>query len=167
MGTKNNPGQFDCYEKAEPDEPMFVLLGRDPVASLLVRLWIEIRSKMAGTEQAILDEAERCAAAMELHALEKGKAAKMAAAVKVFDQMAMNSHTRRQFWSQEPFMPGDHVQISESHPVPAVCGKKGIVHHIAKDGWVYVTLVIDGHRGQWEMLHNFITRIAAPVQENL
>ena len=29
MGTKNNPGQFDCYRNAEPDEPMFVLLARD------------------------------------------------------------------------------------------------------------------------------------------
>lgn len=29
MGTKNNPGAFDCYANAEPDEPMFVLLGRD------------------------------------------------------------------------------------------------------------------------------------------
>ena len=29
MGTKNNPGKFDCYEHAKPDEPMFVLLGRD------------------------------------------------------------------------------------------------------------------------------------------
>ncbi|HAW11807.1 MAG TPA: aspartate decarboxylase, partial [Chloroflexi bacterium] len=30
MGTKNNPGKFDCYDDAHPDEPMFVLLGRDP-----------------------------------------------------------------------------------------------------------------------------------------
>ena len=28
MGTKNNPGRFDCYGNAEPDEPIFVLLGR-------------------------------------------------------------------------------------------------------------------------------------------
>lgn len=39
MGTKNNPGSFDCYEKAEPDEPMFVLLARDPRAANLARLW--------------------------------------------------------------------------------------------------------------------------------
>jgi hypothetical protein len=31
MGTKSNPGPFDCYAKAEPDEPMFVLLARDPL----------------------------------------------------------------------------------------------------------------------------------------
>jgi hypothetical protein len=39
MGTKNNPGKFDCYEKAEPDEPRFTLIGRDRFASGLVKLW--------------------------------------------------------------------------------------------------------------------------------
>lgn len=33
MGTKNNPGAFDCYANAEPDEPMFVLLARDLLVS--------------------------------------------------------------------------------------------------------------------------------------
>jgi hypothetical protein len=29
MGTKNQPGKFDtCYANADPDEPMFVLLGK-------------------------------------------------------------------------------------------------------------------------------------------
>ena len=45
MGTKNNPGAFDCHAAAEPDEPMFVLLGRDPMAGLLVRLWAKMREK--------------------------------------------------------------------------------------------------------------------------
>jgi len=39
MGTKSNPGEHDCYAKAEPDEPMFVLLARDPLAANLVREW--------------------------------------------------------------------------------------------------------------------------------
>ena len=43
MGTKNNPGKFDCYEAAAPDEPMFILLARDPVAPYLVRIWASIR----------------------------------------------------------------------------------------------------------------------------
>jgi hypothetical protein len=41
MGTKNNPGKFDCYADAEPDEPMFVLLARDISAPFLVRLWAD------------------------------------------------------------------------------------------------------------------------------
>lgn len=38
MGTKNNPGRYDCYANAEPDEPMFVLLGHDRHAATLVRI---------------------------------------------------------------------------------------------------------------------------------
>lgn len=44
MTTKNNPGQFDCYEKAAPDEPMFILLARDPVAPALVEAWRALRA---------------------------------------------------------------------------------------------------------------------------
>jgi hypothetical protein len=44
MGTKTNPGAFDCYENAEPDEPMFVLLARDGTAGDLVRKWADVRT---------------------------------------------------------------------------------------------------------------------------
>jgi hypothetical protein len=37
MGTKNNPGNFDCYLNAASDEPMFIVLGRDPIGAGLVR----------------------------------------------------------------------------------------------------------------------------------
>jgi hypothetical protein len=39
VGTKNNPSTYSCYDKAEPDEPMFTLLARDPLAPSLVRMW--------------------------------------------------------------------------------------------------------------------------------
>ena len=39
MGTKVNPGRFDCYAKALPDEPMFTLLARDPNFYEFVKLW--------------------------------------------------------------------------------------------------------------------------------
>lgn len=60
MGTKNDPGKFDCYSKAEPDEPVFVLLGRDPAAPILINLWADIRSRM-GEEQEKVEEACACA----------------------------------------------------------------------------------------------------------
>jgi hypothetical protein len=63
MGTKNNPGDFDCYANAEPDEPMFVLLGRDRHAPLLVRLWAELRH-LEREDPAKLREALTCAEAM-------------------------------------------------------------------------------------------------------
>lgn len=39
MATKNNPGTYDCYAAAEPDEPIFVLRANDPSAPQLVRGW--------------------------------------------------------------------------------------------------------------------------------
>lgn len=43
MGTKANPGKYDCHAKAEPDEPLFTLLGRDPMAGHLVSIWSKLR----------------------------------------------------------------------------------------------------------------------------
>lgn len=45
MGTKNNPGGFDCHAKARPDEPTFTLLGRDPAAAAAIRYWCLERQK--------------------------------------------------------------------------------------------------------------------------
>lgn len=64
MGTKNNPGQFDSYAAADPDEPMFVLLARDPLAPILVRLWASLRYHLAGNPSKV-KEAIECAASME------------------------------------------------------------------------------------------------------
>lgn len=60
MGTKMNPGKFDCYESAEPDEPMFVLLARDIDAPVLVVLWATFRAR-AGESTAKVQEALDCA----------------------------------------------------------------------------------------------------------
>lgn len=77
MGTKNAPGKFDCYANAAPDEPMFVLLGRDPAASFIVRMWAYVRGKIGGTEQEKLDEAMTCAESMRSYATSRGKSTKV------------------------------------------------------------------------------------------
>lgn len=64
MGTKLKPGKFDCYENAAPDEPMFVLLARDPLAPLLVRLWADLRERERGNSSKVF-EARTCAIDME------------------------------------------------------------------------------------------------------
>lgn len=64
MGTKRRPGRFDGYGKAEEDEPMFVLLGRDRHAPLLVRIWALLRRR-EGEDEAVIAEALACAAAMD------------------------------------------------------------------------------------------------------
>lgn len=62
MGTKNNPGKFDCYEKAEPDEPVFVLLGRDATAMQTVLAWCILNKDRQPKEK--LTEALLCAVQM-------------------------------------------------------------------------------------------------------
>jgi hypothetical protein len=71
MGTKNQPGNFDCYANAEPDEPYFVLLARDAYAPHLVRQWAHNRSMAIDldakpeSDRAMVREALQCADAME------------------------------------------------------------------------------------------------------
>src|SRR4029077_7277869 len=64
MGTKNNPGKFDCYRAAEPDEPMFVLLARDPMAADLVETWALGRELVEGEDSPKAKEARECAKQM-------------------------------------------------------------------------------------------------------
>jgi len=79
MGTKQNPGKFDCYARAAPDEPYFVLLGRDPMAALTVAIWRKLRDvrrragphKVEDAEQ--IDEAEAVMRDMEIYARDRGK----------------------------------------------------------------------------------------------
>jgi hypothetical protein len=73
MSTKNNVGSFNCYEKAHPDEPMFVLLGRDPTAPLIVLAWVVLRHHCGHNDSAQLEEAIQCAQDMQAWAAKLGK----------------------------------------------------------------------------------------------
>lgn len=64
MGTKNNPSKYDCYAKAAPGEPMFILLARDPLAPTLVRMWADARAAK-GEPHEVVAEARACADAMD------------------------------------------------------------------------------------------------------
>ncbi|WP_119304987.1 hypothetical protein [Dongia deserti] len=57
MGTKNDPGEYDCYAKAHPEEPMFTLLGRDRTAFHLVRIWSALRWGHFEMARQLLDDA--------------------------------------------------------------------------------------------------------------
>jgi hypothetical protein len=86
MGTKNAPGNYDCYANAEPDEPMFVLLGRDPAAGVAVLVWCKLRESIAGPsidgdEMDKIEEAKKCAAKMVEWAAAHGKGAKVSRAI--------------------------------------------------------------------------------------
>lgn len=64
MGTKNNPGQFDCYSKALPDEPMFTILARDEDGPNTVEEWAIWRRAKKGPNDPKVIEAFACADAM-------------------------------------------------------------------------------------------------------
>lgn len=67
MGSKNNPGEFDCYTNALPDEPMFILLARDPSAPAIVKWWADAREaaidrgERPESDRAMVEEARQCA----------------------------------------------------------------------------------------------------------
>lgn len=70
MGSKNSPGEFDCYKNALPDEPMFILLARDPAAPWLVEDWAARRlaqiqdGRRPESDMPMVEEARRCASNM-------------------------------------------------------------------------------------------------------
>ena len=71
MGTKQNPGQFDCYENAKDDEPMFVLLARDPLAPQVVEFWANLKLTLKPPPQTLRTlkkstEAMGCARSMKV-----------------------------------------------------------------------------------------------------
>lgn len=75
MGTKNKPGDFDCYANAEMDEPMFILLARDGMAPSLVDAWADARER-AGEDYAKVKEARQCADSMRDWLAKKHKSEK-------------------------------------------------------------------------------------------
>src|SRR5580704_17411891 len=72
MGTKQEPGNYDCYKLAEPDEPMFTLLARDRDAAMIVKMWAFFRKQQIDMglrpeeDRAQVSEAIHCATEMEI-----------------------------------------------------------------------------------------------------
>lgn len=67
MGTKNNPGAFDCYAAADPDEEMFILLARDDQSPARVFDWANKREErlVAADELLSVAEVERARAKID------------------------------------------------------------------------------------------------------
>jgi len=56
---------FSCINKAEDDEPIFVLLARDRMAPKVVRAWVHEARAHGEKDEEKLAEATACAYAME------------------------------------------------------------------------------------------------------
>lgn len=63
MATKNHGGQFRCYDAALPDEPMFVILARDPAAPATVEFWATERVRQGKVHEQ--DDQDRIKAAID------------------------------------------------------------------------------------------------------
>lgn len=63
MPTKSNPGVFDCYKAACADEPIFVILGRDPAGPATLRFWRQERQRIGKDESQ--EDQERLTAALD------------------------------------------------------------------------------------------------------
>lgn len=61
--TKTHPGPFACFEAALPDEPMFILLARDPAAPATLQFWAQERIKHGKTHEE--DDQRKIAAALD------------------------------------------------------------------------------------------------------
>lgn len=72
MSNKQEEFRRGCFAKALPDEPMFVLLARDPSAPELVEEWATKRmfaiadGERPKSDEAAAEEAMRCAHAMRV-----------------------------------------------------------------------------------------------------
>ena len=64
LSTKENPSEYDCLAKLNPDEPYFVLRGQDLLAPQLVRAWAVI-ARGYGCPIEKTNDALRCATRME------------------------------------------------------------------------------------------------------
>ena len=49
MPSKQNPGVYDCYKAALPDEPVFTILGRDLAGPATLEFWASQRIKLGKT----------------------------------------------------------------------------------------------------------------------
>ena len=59
MGTKNDPGPYDCHTKALDDEPLFTAIARDWRAPFIVEAWAAMYvGDFAGAHE-VISEARR------------------------------------------------------------------------------------------------------------
>lgn len=116
MGTKLTPGQFDAYSKAFPDEPMFVMLGRDPLAASVTYLWAMARPETCkGDEPAKLQEARVCALELETWCINAGRQPMHLLDALPFDVLAETLRKRGATVTPAPHA-GDFAQAPYSCP---------------------------------------------------
>lgn len=76
MSTKSDPGRFNCYQAAYPDETIFTILARDPAFPATVSFWKQERIRLGKNESE--DDIDRLAAIdAEIEAARKWRSANL------------------------------------------------------------------------------------------
>lgn len=65
MGTKANPGRYDCYAALKPDEEHFVLMGRDEHFARVVGFWAMLRMQHIAENKDPLSDLDKVQEALE------------------------------------------------------------------------------------------------------
>lgn len=66
MGTKTNPGRYDCYAALQPDEPHFVLMARDKHFARVVGFWALLRMQEIAEGRDPMAEVDKVHEALEV-----------------------------------------------------------------------------------------------------
>lgn len=78
MGTKLEPGKYDCHKNAADDEPIFTLRAKDPLAAEVVRIWAALRQGQVHVAKNLCDTVGMFHSPREVNADKIGEALKCA-----------------------------------------------------------------------------------------
>lgn len=114
MGTKKNPGKFDCYKEAADDEPLFIIRGSDSTAGALIVLWRALKKQLREDGKSTisndrLEEALALRDEMDAYARSRGKSM-----VDVRDAMIKVFSRMRRFGDTVAIMPTE-AELDSSH----------------------------------------------------
>lgn len=65
MGTKENPGRYDCYAALQPDEPNFVMMARDKHFARVVAFWAMLRLQEIAEDRDPMADVDKVQEALE------------------------------------------------------------------------------------------------------
>lgn len=114
-GTKAAPSAFDGFAKAKPDEPIFTLLARDPLAAPLTMAWAWLNRVRAGAGTAGEDIWSRLRRAAEDNPHEPTKERQRA-------ELIQSSEAEEIAWSMDDYRKG--FQPEPESPFESYSGYK-------------------------------------------
>lgn len=160
MVTKANPGDYDCYANALPDEPMFILLARDPYAPVGVFAWAADRQDKVrigacpAEDLAKVAWARHCAEAMVKWRRENdGRWRKVRPSPHAFEeQFTGTSHANASMKSATPERIGAVSATINAPPRPNLAPGMW-VHYKFNTVYELLNVALNEGTGEWMVVH--------------